>query len=172
MINSQQAIIKQLETHLYPSRQMGWCLTTKVPVLDARGHCVGLAGISQDLNWNKVSEHFLKHVSRAMEFAEHHLADNPGIDELAAAAHLSVYQLDRRMKSLFGISTGKWLLKTKISRASELLLHSDDSVLDIALAVGYNNQSAFTRQFKAATGLTPSAFRKRPVKPTIQPPPS
>ncbi len=161
VINNQQAIIKQLESHLYPTQEMGWCLTTKVPLLNDQSQCTGLVGISQDLNWTDLSEHFLQHVSKAMNYAETHLQQNPSIADMADAANLSCYQLDRRMKALFGITTGKWLLKTKISKASQLLINSEFSVLDIALAVGYNDQSAFTRQFKTATGLTPSAFKKR-----------
>ena len=60
VLKSQQAIVKQLESHLYPSQQMGWCLTTKVPLLDEKEQSFGLVGISQDLNWTDLSKHFLK----------------------------------------------------------------------------------------------------------------
>ena len=39
----------QLELHLYPSRDPGWCLTRKTALRDADGRIVGLTGISRDL---------------------------------------------------------------------------------------------------------------------------
>ena len=163
VIRSGQPLIKHLELHNYPSQEMGWCLTTKVPLYDASGKCAGLVGISQDLNWSDLSEHFLKHVSEALKYAEENLHSNPSIAEIAQSVNLSTYQLDRRMKMLFGISTGKWLLKTKISKASQKLLATNFSILDIAYSVGYNDQSSFTRQFKTATGLTPTEFKKHNI---------
>ena len=160
VIRSGQTIIKHLELHHYPSQEMGWCLTTKVPLYDEAQQCIGLVGISQDLNWPDLSDHYLKHVSMALKYAEENLHSNPSIAEIARSVNLSPYQLDRRMKVLFGISTGKWLLKTKISKASQKLLATNFSILDIALSVGYNDQSSFTRQFKTATGLTPTEFKK------------
>ncbi|HEV3104952.1 MAG TPA: PAS domain-containing protein, partial [Trinickia sp.] len=45
-------MIDQLELHLYPGRQPGWCLSSKVPLRNKAGEVVGLAGISRDLNAN------------------------------------------------------------------------------------------------------------------------
>ena len=41
-----------------------------------------------------------------------------------------------------------------------MLRRDGTSIADIALCCGFCDQSAFTRQFKAVTGLTPSVFRK------------
>ena len=46
-------------------------------------------------------------------------------------------------------------------RAKELLLTTDQACTEICFAVGYNNQSYFTRTFKNLVGVTPSQFRMR-----------
>ena len=53
------------------------------------------------------------------------------------------------------------LTKARIDAASTLLLDESRSVAEIAQACGYGDQSAFTRQFKATVGATPSAYRRR-----------
>ncbi|MGB5630828.1 MAG: helix-turn-helix transcriptional regulator, partial [Woeseiaceae bacterium] len=60
----------------------------------------------------------------------------------------------------FGLTTGQWVLKTRISHASRVLVETDLPIADIALEAGYADQSAFTRQFRRSTGLSPSAYRR------------
>ena len=75
--------------------------------------------------------------------------------------------LIRRVRQIFRLTTGQMLLKLRIDAAAEQLRDNDRPVAQIALACGYSDQSAFTRQFRRTIGLTPleyrSAYRSRPV---------
>ena len=42
-------LLNQLELHVYRSRDVGWCLTSKFPLVDRDGNTIGLVGVSQDL---------------------------------------------------------------------------------------------------------------------------
>jgi AraC-like DNA-binding protein len=64
------------------------------------------------------------------------------------------------MKRVFGISTGEWLLKTRLSVARHRLVETDLPIAAIALEVGYADQSSFARQFRQTIGLPPLQFRK------------
>jgi AraC-like DNA-binding protein len=72
---------------------------------------------------------------------------------------MSTYRLDRRMQRVFGLTTGQWMLKLRLDIARQQLIESDLAIATVALNVGYSDQSAFTRQFRRATGLSPSRFR-------------
>ena len=74
---------------------------------------------------------------------------------------LSVYQFEKRMKRIFQLTAGQFIAKTRIEAACDLLKHTAKSIGDVAAACGFFDQSAFARQFKATTGLTPSQFRER-----------
>jgi AraC-like DNA-binding protein len=50
------------------------------------------------------------------------------------------------------------IIKTRLEAASRMLA-GDSSVSDIAQACGYADHSAFTRQFRATVGVTPSEYR-------------
>ena len=49
VLSGEAEVHDQLELHLYPDRDPGWCLTHKIPVRDAQKNIIGLSGISRDL---------------------------------------------------------------------------------------------------------------------------
>ncbi len=152
-------LLSQMELHVYPSGDVGWCLTTKLPLRDRRGTVVGLVGVSQDLRIPDVATEEYLQVASAIAYGEEHLSSAPSVDELARVANMSKYQLDRRMRHVFGLATGQWLLKIRLDAAQRLLQQTEQSIASIALQAGYTDQSAFTRQFRRSTGLTPGEFR-------------
>jgi AraC-like DNA-binding protein len=70
-------------------------------------------------------------------------------------------QLDRRMKRVFRLSTKKYIMKSRLEKATRLLVHSDQSLVEIASQCGFADQSAFTRHFRAAVQVTPAIYRKQ-----------
>ena len=64
------------------------------------------------------------------------------------------------MRSNFGLTTGQWLVKLQLDHAQRMLSDSRDSIARIAMSSGDSNQSAFTRQLRRATGLSPREYRK------------
>ncbi|MEM1397910.1 MAG: AraC family transcriptional regulator, partial [Pseudomonadota bacterium] len=77
-----------------------------------------------------------------------------------ARAQLTPYQLDRRIRRMFGLSTGQWLLKQRLDLAKAQLIETDKAIVEVAMDAGYSDQSAFSRQFLKTTGLTPTSFRQ------------
>ena len=51
-------------------------------------------------------------------------------------AQMSLYQFDRRMRQVFGLTPGQWILKLRIDFAQQELRTSDDSIAQIALNAG------------------------------------
>ncbi len=98
---------------------------------------------SQDLRLPDYQSRDYDHLADALRFAESHLSRRLGLNELAARAGLSAYQFDRRVRRIFGMSAGQWLIKLRIDFAERRLRESSDSVSTIALDAGYADQSAF-----------------------------
>ncbi len=86
------------------------------------------------------------------------------IEELSSKYHINQTTLKTTFKRVFGQSIGGYMKEYRIKRAKELLCHSDASVAEIALAVGYENQSKFTVAFRNITGLLPRDYRKAHTK--------
>ena len=82
------------------------------------------------------------------------------IDSLSDRFDVPTSTLKRCFKGVYGTTIHQYLKECRINAAKRLLQESDQSVLEIANAVGYENGSKFTSAFKEATGVTPSAYRK------------
>ena len=154
------AIRDQLELHFYPTGQCGWCVTNKLPLRGHDGGVVGLYGVSKDLQGpNERSEHFAP-VAAAVRRIRAHYDQALQVGDLARHAGLSVYQFEQRIRRIFHISAGQLVQKTRLEAAVERLTETDESIAAIATACGYSDQSAFTRKFREAVGLSPSEYRR------------
>ena len=151
----------RLEMHLYPSGKQGWCLTYKEPIMGAGGKLIGVMGISRDLHPPTEHRDDLEPLQKVITYIRLNITEQLRLPQLAEMVNLSVYQLDQRIRGLFHISAGQFITQTRIEKACNLLKCTDESIANIALDCGYSDQSAFTRQFKQTTGLTPVAYRKQ-----------
>lgn len=157
---SGKSIQAKLELHLYPGRHQGWCLTWKEPLRHEGGAITGIVGISRDLDMPTGGQSALGPVADLLGYIEDHLDSPLRLNDLAKRAGLSPYQLDNRVRALFGISTNQFVTRARIESACERLRHSQDSISRIAQDCGYGDQAAFTRQFRRSVGLTPGAYRE------------
>jgi transcriptional regulator GlxA family with amidase domain len=115
------------------------------------------------------SERFRRHVRLGALI--NHIQEHPcGLLNLAAAANL--FGMERTSFSkyfhrLTGFRYLEFVHAIRIERAKEMLITSLDlNVTQIADAAGFTSISSFERCFKAATGMTPSHYRKRSYKTT------
>ena len=155
------SIRDHLELHLYPGGRSGWCLTFKEPVLGRGGNIVGICGISRDLHSPDEQGEDLAALSGAIDHIHRHHDEALRLPALAEMAGLSVYQFDQRIRSLFHLTAGQYLVKIRIDAACQRLSCTGEVIAQIALACGYSDQSAFSRQFKQVVGISPMAYRKK-----------
>ena len=80
------------------------------------------------------------------------------LPDIAKVAGLSRTHFLRSFSRCFGQTPYQALRQRRLERAGELLKSRSTSVTDVALAVGYNNFSAFARAFRAYYGVSPSMF--------------
>ncbi|HEY5906594.1 MAG TPA: AraC family transcriptional regulator [Vicinamibacteria bacterium] len=157
------AIRDRLELHLYDDGTRGFCLTSKVPLRGRDGRIVGMAGLSRDLHPGGGSgaggRAAYPGLARAVERIRTHFAAPLARAELARLAGMSESRFARLVRRVFHLSPGQLLVKRRVEEASRLLAESSRAVAEIAQTVGYADHSAFTRQFRATTGLTPREFR-------------
>jgi AraC-like DNA-binding protein len=154
-------IQQNLELHLYPTRLEGWCLTDKEVLTGADGEIIGLSGVSRDLQTSGESAAAFGELAQAVDAVRASPGDPMTVEHMARIAGLSIYQLNRRLGVLFGITASQFIIKTRIDQASKLLRTTDDAIAGIANRCGYFDQSAFSRVFRRAVGLTPRQYRAR-----------
>ena len=149
----------QLELHLFKNREPGWCLTYKWPLYSQDNAIIGLIGISLDLQSASKTHPAYKRLVAVDEFIRQHFNRPLSMAELTAIAGVSAAQLERYCKKVFHLTPRQMIHKARLEHAHRLL-HSDMAITDVALHCGYTDHSAFSRQFKALTGLTPRQYRQ------------
>ena|SRR5436309_8985821 len=98
-------------------------------------------------------------IRRVREHVEAHLSESMDLAELAAIAGLSVYHFARAFKQTAGVPPHHYLVHRRIERAQEMLARSELPLSEIALAVGFSDQSHLARHFRQTLGVTPGQFR-------------
>jgi PAS domain S-box-containing protein len=160
VLRTGRPVIDRLELHWYSRKRTGWCLTTKLPLRDEKGTVVGLIGISRDLRALSDTSGIPDGLAAALEHLDQEFAEPISPTQLAERAGLSPVRFARLIKRIFRITPTQLISQRRLAAASQLLRERDDAVADIALACGFYDHSAFTRAFRAATGLTPTQFRE------------
>ncbi|MEK5416624.1 MULTISPECIES: helix-turn-helix domain-containing protein [Paenibacillus] len=106
-------------------------------------------------------------IHNSIEFIENHLEEELNLDRIAKEAGFSKYHFHRLFQKYVGKSLAEYIRSRRLSSAAQLLLYSEERILDIALLYGFDSQEAFTRAFKGLYALPPAQYRSQ-IKLLIQ----
>ena len=98
-------------------------------------------------------------IQKAMGLIQLRYWDNLSLAGLARELGMSKFHLSRRFREEVGVTFRTYLLRTRLDRAKVLLTRTQDSITEVAHAVGIGDLPRFDKLFKRYTGLTPSAYR-------------
>lgn len=96
-------------------------------------------------------------VRQVRAYLEDHYAENVSLEQLASSVNLSPFHLLRVFRDVVGLPPHNYLTQVRVTRARQLLQASLRPV-EVALAVGFTDQSHLTRHFKALVGVTPARY--------------
>jgi AraC family transcriptional regulator len=99
-------------------------------------------------------------LSEARDFIHEHYLEPVSLYDVAAAASVHPAHMARMFRRYYQTTVGSYIRSLRLEFAAKKLAASNDSILDIALSSGFYDQSHFTNEFKAKTGLTPSHYRR------------
>ncbi len=95
-----------------------------------------------------------------VEYIMEHLDSSPTLEQMAAVTHLSPYHFARQFKMTTGLPPHQYVIARRVERAKEVLRRDDEVCLsEVALRVGFSDQSQFSFHFKRIVGVTPGQFR-------------
>jgi AraC-like DNA-binding protein len=161
VMDSATPIVDKAELVRNAEHSVDWFNTTKLPLFDAGGQVIGVAGLTRDIgkmNWN--NERFL-YWAPVLETIISNYAEPLTTADLAAKVSLSVSQFDRQFKKRFCTTPRKYITSVRINAACQLLSSTDLPIASIALQTGFYDQSHFTNQFTKSKGLSPAQYRRR-----------
>ena len=99
------------------------------------------------------------HVRTAQRIIDQRYVEELAISDLAAVANVSVYHLMRQFRHYVGMPIHAYQLQKRIESA-KVFLRKGERVANVALEVGFADQSHFSKRFKDFVGATPAAYQR------------
>lgn len=104
-------------------------------------------------------------VTTAQAWAADNYANPNPVTEMVARSGLTERSFLRRFRAATGQSPLEYVQTIRIEEAKQLLETTDQALDDIAVEIGYTEPSAFRHLFRKLVGMTPSAYRRRHLRP-------
>lgn len=101
------------------------------------------------------------HLTQAVQIMSEAIEDPVSTAEIAARVGISSRQLERLFGRYLNRSPSKYYLELRLQRARNLLLQSEKSVTEIAVATGFRSTTHFARVYRGLFGVSPGAQRAR-----------
>ena len=95
-----------------------------------------------------------------LSFIEEHYNETITVARLSKIARMSETSLIRTFNKVLGRPPMEHVIRTRVSKAKELLRQDDLRITEIAFACGFNDSNYFSRQFRKVTGQSPRTFRR------------
>jgi AraC-like DNA-binding protein len=161
VMNSREPLGGQVWLVLHLRHLPRWYVSTKTPLFDAQGSVVGLAGAMYRIEQQVELTAYFQELLPVVRHIESHFAESISMPAMASLAGLSTTHFNRRFRQLIRMTPMQYLRAVRVQATQRLLTTTSQPLTDIALAVGYNDQSHLTKRFREVTGMTPAAYRKR-----------
>lgn len=107
-------------------------------------------------------------IQETIEYIEKNLHEELSLENTAQHAGFSKFHYHRIFQKEVGVTVSEYIRYRRIANAANLLLYSDEKIIDIALYYRFESQESFTRSFKKYYQLPPGQYRKIMSKLTIQ----
>ena len=116
-----------------------------------------------DLVFDMNGSRHLSIVQQIASYIQEHLAEKLTLEQVAGEAHISKSYLCRILKEEMGCTFTEYANRLRIERSKLYLHRSNMPLSEIAYAVGFDDQSYFTKIFKREVGMPPGKYRSSNV---------
>ncbi|MEM1158386.1 MAG: helix-turn-helix domain-containing protein [Verrucomicrobiota bacterium] len=164
VMRSGRAIINQLEAAPEEAGSDNMIIYSKFPVYAEDGQIIGVAGVHQVFDTQKVEGTCFGPLFKAIRRIQEQFDTHLKISDLAKLSGLSHSQFVRRFHQILGMSPKDYLQRVRVRRACRLLETSDSTVASVAHQCGFYDHSHFSHVFRRQTGLSPSRYRSEHVR--------
>jgi two-component system response regulator YesN len=118
-----------------------------------------VAGIVENLKKTN-EEQSRKPVRMAMEYIDNNYQNKISLEETADSIGINASYLSALFKKETGINFQNYLTQVRMEKAKELLKMTNETMMSIAIQVGYQDTRYFSETFYKVVGVKPSIYRK------------
>lgn len=100
-------------------------------------------------------------INKVIDYIEKNLNEDLSLQDLAQISNFSKYHFSRIFLAVTGETVFQLILRLRLERTASLLVHSRDSISDIAFASGFKSLSVFSKNFTSYYSESATNFRKK-----------
>lgn len=98
-------------------------------------------------------------LNQIVEYIDANLDQDISLTTLAELIDMNIHHFAKMFKQSMGIAPHQYVIERRIERAKQLLANPELSIVEVCYAVGFDNQSHFTKLFRRLTTKTPKVYR-------------
>ena len=103
----------------------------------------------------------VENLKKVLQYIGEHYSSPIRLFELAELVNMNEQYFCRYFKKNIGKTITEYINVIRVEKAATALAETEDKIIDIAAACGFDNTGYFIRRFKKEKGMTPSEYRKR-----------
>ncbi len=103
---------------------------------------------------------YLDRVQAGIDYIEANLDKNITLVDVSASANMSHWHFQRIFKALTNETLKSYVRSRRIANSMDSLFNKEYSILDVAIASGFESHESYTRAFQKLFGITPSEYRQ------------
>lgn len=158
VLRTRRSIINQLDQCARLRGRAKWVLLSHWPILQ-RGEPIGVATVARSLDPTGYRRRIYERLAVALGYLHANFNASFEFADLAASAGVSLSQLQRDFVQVLGLTPRAYLIQLRFEMAVDMLAEQR-AIVEVAHACGYADQSAFTRRFRTAMGMSPMQYRR------------
>jgi len=147
-------LVRQL-IEINDKKEYGFELRTRILLLEVMEQILLNKSFLKASNGNNVA--FQREM---ISYIQEHYAENISLQMLSEEFHLSKKYVSEYFVNHFSIGFMQYVGHLRMTKAKRMLLDTDLSVTEVAMACGYNSVNLFIRKFKELYQVTPLQYRK------------
>jgi len=162
VIESRKPLVGHVEMWIDEVGLPEWYESNRYPIFDRKGDVIGVMGTLRRSH-GAVPGGGHGRIAPALVVLGDELQRFPTLERLAALCRMSPRNLQRAFRDVFGFGPRTYWMRCRIRAACSALRTGARSQVDVALALGFCDQSSFSQHFHRQMGVSPSAYRKGAV---------
>lgn len=98
-------------------------------------------------------------IKNVLLYVQNNLDKDLNVKTLAEKSNISFFHFHRIIRACLGVPLGSYINRLRLDTAAKLIKYSNENISEIAVKIGYNDLSAFSKSFSREFGISPSDYR-------------
>jgi AraC family transcriptional regulator len=107
----------------------------------------------------KTVNYYQQKVTEVLSYIDNHLGDDLNVKYLAERFGISHFHFHRIMQAAINQPLGNYINNRRLDLAAKLIRYSNEPLGEIAIHIGYNDLSSFSKAFTKTFGISPQIYR-------------